>query len=217
MVRQVRSEQNTDLWLIRHCESVHLQTGKLQGQDTPLSQNGQKQAGKLAERISATEFVALYSSPLKRAIDTAIRIGNSLDIKIDVIEDLREIDFGQAGGFTVDEFRLSWPDRALMWEDPFNLDFQWPDGESRRDFHRRSLATINMLIQAHQNERIIIVAHTGNLCGYLAHKFLGDALRWREYPLRPASISRVVISGNQAHLLLLDEVSHLGELGINTY
>lgn len=213
VVSQDRSEQNTDLWLIRHCESIHLQTGKLQRGDTPLSQKGQKQARKLAERLSATnQFVALYTSPLKRAMDTAIRVGNSLHLNVDVIEDLREIDFGQAGGFTVDEFRLNWPDRALIWEDPFNIDFQWPGGESRREFHRRSLAAINALVQAHQNDRIIIFAHTGNLCGYLAYLFLGDALRWREYPLQPASISRVGIISNQVRLLMLNDISHLHNL-----
>lgn len=212
VVNQDRSKQNTELWLIRHCESVHLQTGRLQGRDAPLSSKGQKQAGKLAEGLSAAEFVALYTSPLKRAIDTAICIGNSLHLKVDVIEDLREIDFGLAEGLTVNEFRQAWPDRTKMWEDPFNLDFQWPGGESRSDFHHRSLAAINALIQTHQNERIIIVAHTGNFCGYLAYLFLGDALRWREYSLQPASISRVEIISNQVRLLKLNDISHLHDL-----
>ena len=221
MIRQIRGEQNTDLWLIRHCESVHLQTGKLQRGDIPLSQRGQKQAGKLAERLSASnEFVALYTSPLKRAIDTAICIGNSLQLKVDVIEDLREIDFGQAEGFTVDEFGLNWPDLSSLWEDPYNLDFQWPGGESRKEFHRRSLDAINTLVQAHRGDSILIIAHTGNLCGYLAQLFLENPLRWREFTLQPASISRVKINLDEsrlfllkeAHLSLLDDVSHLQNL-----
>lgn len=221
MISQVHGEQNTDLWLIRHCESVHLKTDKLQRGDTPLSQKGQEQADKLAERLSVTkEFVALYTSPLRRAIDTAIRIGNSLQLSIDVIEDLREIDFGQAGGLTVDEFRLNWPDLSSLWEDPYNLDFQWPGGESRKEFHRRSLNAINTLVQAHRGDSILIIAHTGNLCGYLAQLFLGNSLRWREFPLQPASISRLKLDLDEAHLFLLnearlfllDDVSHLQNL-----
>ena len=204
VVNRDRSEYTTDIWLISHCESIHQQTGRFQRGDVPLSPMGQKQASKLAKTLSlANRFVALYTSPLKRAIETATYIKTPLHIEVDMIKDLREIDFGLAEGFTVDEFRQNFPDRGSMWDDHFNPDFQWPGGESRRDFHHRSLAAINALVQAHQNDRIIIVAHTGNLCGYLAHLFLGDALRWREYPLQPASISRVKVDLNETHLFFI--------------
>lgn len=210
MINRDRNRDKKDVWLVRHCQTVPQQAGLLQRRDTTLSEAGRKQASVLAAYLCLIDrFVALYSSPLPRAMETAERIAEALKLETMVIEDLREIDFGQAGGLSLEEFRQHWPALASMWDNPFNLDFQWPGGESRKAFHIRSLRAIHTLVRAHQGERIIVVAHTGNLCGYLAHLFLDDAIRWREFPLRPASISRVVIGPDEARLLLLDDMSHL--------
>jgi len=204
----------TDLFLVRHGLPLHYQAGKIQRKEARLSQVGLEQANQLAAcLISLNEFTALYSSPLPRAFATAIPIAESLHQEPKVITDLREIDFGQAIDLSLDEFQQRWPDLAQLWGDPANFDFQWPGGESRKNFHRRSLVAIDTLVRSHRGESIIIVAHTGNLCGYLAHVFLGDAAHWRKFPLRCASISRVEICEKNANLLLLDDVSHLQGLG----
>jgi broad specificity phosphatase PhoE len=221
MINHEGREKYTDLWLIRHCQSTQQHTGLLQQKDINLSPLGLRQANGLAAYLSSiSKFAALYSSPLQRAMETASRIAESLNLETTIVNELREIDFGCAGGLSIDEFRQKWPDLSSLWEDPYNLDFQWPGGESRKEFHRRSLDAINTLVQAHRGDSILIIAHTGNLCGYLAQLFLENPLRWREFPLQPASISRVKLDLDEAHLyllnearlFLLDDVSHLQNL-----
>jgi broad specificity phosphatase PhoE len=218
MINHKGCEKYTDLWLIRHCQSTQLHKGMLQREDAALSPLGMRQAERLATYLNSSyKFVALYSSPLLRAMETASRISESLDLETIVVNELREIDFGYAGGHSIDEFRQRWPNLSSMRDDPYNLDFQWPGGEARKEFHRRSLEAINTLVQNHRGESILVVAHTGNLCGYLAQLFLENPLRWREFPLQPASISRVKINLDKSRLFLLkearlsslDNVSHL--------
>ena len=218
MINHEGREKYTDLWLIRHCQTTQLHKGLLQREDAELSPLGLRQADKLAAYLrSIGKFAALYSSPLQRATETASCIAESLDLEMIVVNELREIDFGCAGGLSIDEFRQRWSDLSSMRDEPYNLDFQWPGGERRKEFHRRSLEAINTLVQAHCGDSILIVAHTGNLCGYLAQLFLENPLRWREIPLQPASISRVKINLDEsrlfflkeARLSLLDDVSHL--------
>lgn len=200
----------TDLWLVRHGHSEHHDPKRLQWPDAALSEEGQWQAERLALRFCSVEGVAaLYSSPLRRARDTACPIGSALGMEPVLHPGLREIDFGQAGGLTADEFQGRWAELVPLWEDIFNLSFRWPGGESRGEFQQRAVVAMEGLAQIHRGQRVIVVAHTGPLCCYLAHLLLGDAARWREVDLRPAAISRVAVGPAGARPLLWDDDSHL--------
>ena len=60
------------LYLIRHGQTLWNQEGKIQGKtDIPLNDEGRKQAGLLAEAMENRPVGAVYSSPLKRAFETA--------------------------------------------------------------------------------------------------------------------------------------------------
>ncbi len=80
------------LYLIRHCEPTL--TGVLLGQcDPPLSECGRAHAGTLLDGIRPA---AIYSSPLRRALETAQAIAR--DASVTVIDDLREITYGDWDG-----------------------------------------------------------------------------------------------------------------------
>jgi len=199
-----------DLWLVRHGHAEHHQTNKLQWPEVALTAEGHQQATLLAIRLATLERVeSLYSSPLPRALDTARPIGDALHLDPILHPDLREIEFGQAGGLTLDEFRRRWPEKARLWDDPSNLSLRWPAGESRSEFQQRAVRTLDALVQAHLGQHIIVVAHTGTLRCYLAHLFLGHASRWREIPLRPASVSHIRVGPLDAQIIQLDDCSHL--------
>jgi probable phosphoglycerate mutase len=59
--------------LVRHGETDWNRQHRIQGgsSDTPLNPEGKKQARELALRLSASSIEAIYSSPLKRALETA--------------------------------------------------------------------------------------------------------------------------------------------------
>ena len=68
------------LYLIRHGQTLWNQEGKIQGKtDIPLNDEGRKQAGLLAEAMENRPVGAVYSSPLKRAFETAPASQNKRD------------------------------------------------------------------------------------------------------------------------------------------
>lgn len=87
----------TDLLLIRHGQATHNLEQRWEGWGaTALTEEGQRQAEALAERLasSATNIAHLYTSPLLRARQTAQPIARRLGLIPVVHEGLREIDFG---------------------------------------------------------------------------------------------------------------------------
>ncbi|MGC8873307.1 MAG: histidine phosphatase family protein [Chloroflexia bacterium] len=200
----------TELWLVRHGDAVHHHTSQLPWPEVPLSEEGHRQARALAARFRQVEELAgVFSSPHRRARETAQPIAEVLRLSVVLDEALREMDFGAAGGLTIEEFRDRWPDLYPVWEDRSRIDFRWPGGESRVEFAERAVRAVETLALAYAGQRIVIVAHTGILCGYLAHLFLGSARRWREFLLRPASVTCVQVGADGARFLLRDDVSHL--------
>ncbi len=202
----------TDMWLVRHASSEHHGTERLPWPDAALSAEGWRQVQLLAARMAGLEDVAaLYSSPQRRAWDTAVPIAAALGLPAIPHADLREGDFGLAGGMTIAECRSRWPELMRRWADPDNLSFCWPGGESRQDVHSRVVGAMAALARAHRGQRIVIVAHTGTLCCYLALLFAGNPARWRDFALRPGSVTRLAVGDGEARFLMRDDVSHLVE------
>src|SRR5579863_605569 len=62
--------------------------------DLPLSSIGREQAQALAERLAKLPFAALYSSPLRRCLETAAPLAERLGQTVSVVSDLREVRLG---------------------------------------------------------------------------------------------------------------------------
>lgn len=95
-----------NLYVIRHCEPTW--TGVLLGQcDPPLSASGRAHAATLLEKI---KLAAIYSSPLLRALETAQAIARGTPVTI--IDDLREITYGDWDGRTWAQIESAEPEMA---------------------------------------------------------------------------------------------------------
>ncbi len=157
----------TTVWLIRHAEPDASVQGRCYGSlDTSLSSAGREQAARLAERLTAEPFSAIYSSPRRRAIETAQAIGRD----IIMVPEFRELDFGDFEGRTYDDIAATHPDLYRQWmETPTEVNF--PNGESFVQMQTRVLHSYRALLAQHGGETIGIVAHGG-----VARIILADAL-----------------------------------------
>ena len=99
------------LLLVRHGETDWNAAGRIQGcTDTPLNARGRAQAAALAEKLRSSERAeALYTSPLRRAAETAEIIGSALGLRPEPVEALREISFGVWEGCSWAEIQRRWP------------------------------------------------------------------------------------------------------------
>ena len=89
----------TQLYLIRHGQTDWNLRAMLQGRtDIPLNETGRRQAMEARERLAGVHFDAVYSSPLRRAMDTAQLVSGWPGEKICPDERLTEIAFGPYEG-----------------------------------------------------------------------------------------------------------------------
>ncbi|MBF8286806.1 MAG: putative phosphoglycerate mutase family protein, partial [Dehalococcoidia bacterium] len=71
------------LLLIRHAESEGNAQGRLQGRkEYPLTARGAVQAAALAQRLAVEPIAAVYASPIRRALDTALAVGTQLGSEV---------------------------------------------------------------------------------------------------------------------------------------
>ena len=202
----------TQLILMRHGQSVLNEQGKWGGwSPAELTPLGRKQAETVARRLaeSAEAIAALYSSPLRRAWDTAQIIGRVLNLRPISHEGLREIDFGQVDGLSMDEFRNAFPEHFTRWLDKADLSFVWPGGERRADFFQRVSRTAEEIVACHLDKTVVVVAHGGTIRAILAHFLPIEYGDWWGYELGNCTLTRLEVNNDGAQLLVLNDDAHL--------
>ena len=144
----------TRILLVRHGQSTWNADGRWQGRaDPPLSELGRRQAEVAAETIAGHGITMVWSSPLRRAHQTANIVAGRL--ALDVVNDprLQERDAGEWEGKTRAEIEEGWPG--------FLEGGRRPNGFETDDIlHDRALAAIHE-IAALAHEPVVIISHGG--------------------------------------------------------
>jgi alpha-ribazole phosphatase len=151
------------LVLCRHAEPEAAARGRVCGRiDVGLSPAGETQADLLAASLASERPSALYASPVRRALETAERIGSALGLEPRLDRRLRELDFGELDGLTYGEVEARWPELYETWmRAPTEVRF--PGGESFADLKRRAVEAVADIVTAHDGETAVVVAHAGVL------------------------------------------------------
>lgn len=201
----------TRIILVRHGQTEWNRVERFRGQvDVPLNEVGHAQARAVARRLADWPLVAVYSSPLSRAMETARPTAEALGLAVQPEPGLLDIDYGEWGGLTLDEAGARDPDRLARWrEDPGSVVFA--GGEGLADVQARAMATLDRLAEQYHGQTVLAVGHVvvnralllGVLGAPLSHFWeLGqdnggiNVVEWR--------YSRLVVS-------LLNDTCHLRE------
>ena len=135
--------------------------------DVGLSAVGKAEAGALAAGLVAEAPAALYTSPARRALETARRIGSSLGLGPIVESKLREIDFGEVDGLRYDEVGAARPGFYGEWlRTPTRVRF--PGGECFADLQRRALEALSTVTAQYERRTTVVVTHAGVIRSLLA-------------------------------------------------
>jgi probable phosphoglycerate mutase len=149
----------TEILLVRHGETLWNQQGRMQGQhDSPLTPTGLHQARRLARRLAQVEFVALYSSDLGRAHQTARCIADETGHEIIADQGLRERNFGIFEGLTNTEIKTKFPEEYEQFAKRLPH-FVTAGGESAAQFMERAVGTLDRIAMRHPGETIVVVSH----------------------------------------------------------
>jgi len=193
----------TRVVLARHGESIWHRENRYAGvTDIPLTPHGRDQAAALAAWAGQQEFAAVVASGMGRSVETAkpSAVAAGLELTTDVR--LKELDFGQAEGLTAREIQERYPEaRKSFVADPALNPL--PGGEQPWAAVSRGLAALEDLRAAHQDGRVLVVAHS-TLIRLVLCSLLGVPLRdyRRVFPeLANCSLTEVRLDQSGASLL----------------
>ncbi len=149
------------IYLVRHGETDWNTKGQIQGQtDIGLNEAGRRQARELGAMLQEKNLrvAAVYSSPLKRAVETAGIVSKKLELPSYIFPGLQEICFGKWEGLTWDEVKTNDPEYYQDWYT--NRRYQrTPDGESYQDMLERVISALRRIIETEAAD-VIIICHS---------------------------------------------------------
>lgn len=192
------------IWLIRHAEPLRNRMGYLDSRDgIPLSEAGHVQAARLAARLAREPLAAVYSSPMRRAMDTATPIANAGRLSVIQNNGFREIDFGDFEGREFDDLQITYPELYEQWmARPTEMTF--PNGESFSGFKQRVMHAFKGLTRRKAPATIAVVSHAGVNRLLIANALsLCDDCLFR-IGQNYASLSRIAYFDNSAVVELLN-------------
>lgn len=200
------------LVLVRHGATAWTAQGRLQGQtDVPLSPHGRRQVACLAQRLLTEPLQLLYTSDLRRAVETARAIVTPRALEVRPDPRLREIAFGHWEGLTYTEIQQHDPQGLSAWERD-QLHSAPPGGETLLQLTERVRAAYASLVAADQDTSVGLVAHGGPLQVLLCLALGLPPQSYWQFALAPASLSELCVYERGAVLTRLNDTCHLRAL-----
>ncbi len=167
----------TEIWLVRHGDCYE---GMTDGADPPLSALGRKQAELLGKRIGKLKHEAVYSSPYRRALETARAISDDVRLDERLIE--MDMELGTLGELDFKELPASVIDRMS--------------------------GAIDDIAKAHPGGRVIVVAHGAAMIMFLTHILRLEPGQLRFLPYF-TSVNVVRVLDDRQIVGTLGDTSHL--------
>jgi len=156
----------TKLILMRHAEVKFSPKKFLGNKDVKLSKKGIEHAKGLAKKLKNEKIDVIYSSTLKRAIETAdiVAEAHGLQVKAHVHE-LNEMNFGKIEGLTKEQAMEKYPE--MMQErngikysnEEKRMNFRVPEAETYNEVGARALIAIKKIVKENKGKNILIVTH----------------------------------------------------------
>lgn len=193
--------------LIRHAEHTGQIEKRVEGLvEFDLTDNGRKQAELLASKLTKeVKMDMLYSSSLKRALDTAEYISEKSGLKIIPLDDMRAVSYGKPGGVKTDEAEISYPDPRGGY---ITSSKAW-DRESELDFGSRILQSFYEIYYAHPGKTVAIVTH-GRAISIIMREIMRMPIS-EDFRIESAdtSVHRFVLTPDKTILKCVNNVEHL--------
>lgn len=182
----------TRLLLLRHGQTSLNRDGKFSGQGNPdLTNLGRDQAERAAAYIGRRGGIgAIVTSPLQRCVDTAEACADALGMprdQIQVIDDLKEMDFGTWEARTFEEVQTQWPDEHReCLQDSASAPH---GGESSEQVYQRVSRVVDDIIAEHPGMNVLVVTHMTPIKSVLRHALGCGGEIYRSLHLDVASLS----------------------------
>jgi 2,3-bisphosphoglycerate-dependent phosphoglycerate mutase len=167
----------TEVWLVRHGDCYR---DMHEADDPPLSALGREQAERLAQRVKRVKPAAVYSSPYRRALETARMLNDDVHVDQRLIE------------------------MPLVIDADGSLDFK----ETPESAVARMRAVVDDIVASHPGERVVVVSHAASILACLTDAMRLDAGRLRLFPYY-TSVSIMRVLGEVRMVGTFGDIAHL--------
>jgi broad specificity phosphatase PhoE len=207
----------TRVLFIRHGQTAYNAKGVISGGNTiSLNAHGRSQAKAVAKRLYDNfkiEFI--YSSPMRRAHETAKPIAELSDLKITLDHDLVEYDYGLFEGKELSWMKQNYPQeysKLFKWMNAaYEEDLERPDFvgmESMTDLKHRIQRFMKKILEQHFGSNIAVFSHAGFIKFCLLYYLGGDFNRKVPIIVNNGSISIIDFYKGNPALILLNDYQH---------
>lgn len=150
----------TAIYVLRHPQTTWNAEQRYQGRlESPISAEGRVQSRLAARAFAGSTLVAVYSSPLVRALYLARELAQAADSPLVLDHRLTEIAQTPWEGLYLCEIRDRYADLHARWYScPDQVHF--PDGESLVDVQNRALSALADIYAAHPGCNVAVVTHS---------------------------------------------------------
>jgi probable phosphoglycerate mutase len=198
----------TRLLVVRHGHVEGMSPERFRGRrDVDLSDLGARQAQATAQGIAARWHpVALYTSPLRRCLQTAAAIGAACGgLTPAVLDDLNDVHYGDWEWHTHDEVRARWPELFECWFAAPQL-VRFPRGESFQDLLARMANVLRWVRERHADETVVVVGHSGGNRALLLQTLDQPLSAYWRLAQDPCSVSEIELLPRAATVQRFNEI-----------
>ena len=202
----------TSIYLVRHGQTAWNKEEIFRGRtDVPLDETGLKQAELAGEYFKGMEIDAIYSSPLSRALQTAQKIAQFHNLKVQPLDGIIDMSFGNWEGRAHQEIREKDSKTYRQWVEEPHL-VRLPGGESLDDVRVRAIAALEEVIRNHPEKTLVLVSHRV-ICKVLICAILGlDNSHFWQITQDTTAINLIQYRNGKYILSLMNETCHLKPL-----
>ncbi len=196
-----------ELVLVRHALPVRIDaTPDGSPADPGLSERGREQAERVVTALAADRVDALYSSPARRARETAEPLAAALGLPVTVLDGLDEFDSGHSSYVPVEELRAEADER---WQQLVRGELH-PSIDAAA-FRAGVVAAVESVAAAHPSGRAVLFSHSGSLNAYCGHVLGQQRPLW--FAPAYASVTRVgAARDGRRGVVSLNETGHVRDL-----
>jgi broad specificity phosphatase PhoE len=199
---EVMSKPLPVVYLARHGETAWSISGQHTGlTDLPLTDRGERNARRLADRLRGLSFRKVFTSPLQRAMRTCELAGFGAQAEID--RDLLEWNYGEYEGRRTEDIHTERPDWQLFRDG-------CPGGESPDQVGARADRVVKRVREIQDN---VLIFSSGHILRVLSARWLGlEPAGGKYFLLSTASLSALGYEHNlsQPAIQLWNDTNHVG-------
>ena len=193
-----------DLILVRHALPLPLRVARGEVADPPLCEEGRAQAQRLAQWIAAEQVDAIYTSPMRRAAETAELLAEELGVETQLVAELVERDHQSSEYVPLEELKVTdyprW--RSLVVEGGLY------SGVNLQAFRRNVIEALEGIIASHRGDTVVVSTHGSVINAFTSHLLGQEGLLVFEPAYTGINRYRAARTGERS-IVALNETGHL--------